>query len=161
VEELDFDVLLNRFRQDGFTRGEKVILANFGTNQTLLSLIFDQPCRLQLIGQGEKEGLIHRLVHLWYGDVLACIANTTIPRARNREDAVFDILSGRLGLGQIVVVHNLPNRRKLLEIGRDAATFWRTYAIEGPEVYMEIHEHFPRKPFIDVGWVGRYDMETT
>ena len=38
-------------------------------------------------------------------------------------------------------------------IGRDRTGFWRTYAIEGPEVYLEIHEYFPREPFEKVGWI--------
>lgn len=152
MEELDFQALLDRFRKGGFTRGEKVILANFGTNQTLLSVIFDKPSHLRLIDQREKKGTINRLVNLVYGDTVCCIANTEIPRDRNRKDVIFDIAAGQLGLGQIVVKHNLPNRRALLDVGRDTVSFWRTYAIEGPEVYLKIHEHFPRQPFLDAGW---------
>lgn len=153
MEELNFQALLDRFHKDGFTRGEKVILANFGTNQTLLSVIFDQPSRLQLVDQKESEGVINRLVNLIYGDTICCIANTVIPRARNRPDVILDIVAGQLGLGQIVVVHNLPNRRVLLDVGRDRVSFWRTYAIEGKEIYLKIHEHFPRQPFEEVGWI--------
>jgi len=153
MEELNFQELLDRFHKDGFTRGEKVILANFGTNQTLLSVIFDKPSRLQLVDQREDDGVINRAVNLFYGDTLCCHANTVILRARNRADVIYDITAGHLGLGQIVVTHNLPNRRVLLEVGRDRASFWRTYAIEGPEIYLKIHELFPRKPFLEVGWL--------
>jgi len=153
MEELDFKALLDRFKKDGFTRCEQVVLANFGTNQTLLSIIFGKPCELRLMAQKETEGVINRLVHLVFGDTLGCVADTIIPRDRNRQDIIDNILAGQLGLGQIVVTHNLPCRRKLLSIGRDKESFWRTYAIEGPEVYLEIHEHFPRLPFVAVGWL--------
>lgn len=153
MEELDFQALLDRFEKGGFTRGEKVILANFGTNQTLLSLIFNKPCRLQLVNQYEKDGQINRLVNLFYGDILGCVANTVIPKNKNRDDVIFDISAGGLGLGQIVVVHNLVNQRQLLDVGRDEVSFWRTYAITGPEVYLKVHEYFLRKPFQSVDWI--------
>ena len=157
MEELDFQALLDRFHRDGFTRGEKVILSNFGTNQTLLSVIFDKPSHLRLIDQKEVDGIINRAVNLVYGDTVCCIANTVIPRDRNRDDIILDITAGHLGLGQIIVTHNLPNRRLLLDVGRDQVSFWRTYAIEGPEIYLKIHEFFPRKPFEEVGWIDRLD----
>lgn len=159
MEELDFQALLDRFHKDGFTRGERIILANYGTNQTLLALIFDKRSQLQLVDQKESDGVINRLVYLIYGDAICCIANTVIPRARNRPDVILDIVAGKLGLGQIVVVHNLPNRRALLDVGRDRASFWRTYTIEGKEVYLKIHEHFPRKPFLEAGWEVVYTLE--
>lgn len=155
MEELDFQALLDRFAKDGFQKGEQIVLANFGTNQTLLSLIFQEPCNVRLINQKEEEGIINRQVHLFFGETVPCLANTKIPKARNRDDVLSDIIAGSLGLGQIVVLHNLPNRRILLDIGRNSHAFWRTYAIEGPEVYLEIHEYFPREPFEAIGWIRR------
>lgn len=152
MEEFDFQGLLDRFHQGGFTRGEAIILANFGTNQTMLSLIFGKPCRLKLGDQGIRDGVINRQTFLYYGDVVGCIANTKIPLNRNRRDVIDLAYSSSMGLGQIVVHLNLPSRRNLLDIGRDREGFWRTYAIEGPEVYLEIHEHFSRLPLLAVGW---------
>ena len=105
MEELDFKGLLDRFGQDGFQRGEQVILANFGTNQTLLSLIFGVPNRVQLVDQRERDGEIKRQVHLICGETIVCFANTRIPMAKNRRDVLLDISAGTLGLGQIVVLH--------------------------------------------------------
>lgn len=157
MEELDFKALLDRFGQDGFQKGEQVILSNFGTNQTLLSIIFAEPNRLKLIYQKETEGEIARRVELYCGEQLVCYAATKIPKDRNRIEVMTDILEGKLGLGQIVVKHNLPNKRVLLDIGRDGYHFWRTYIIEGPEVYLKISEDFPREPFEKVGWIDRLD----
>lgn len=157
MEELDIKRLLDRFGTDRYQRGERVILANFGTNQTMLSLIFGLPNRVQLVDQKERADEINRVVNLICGKTIVCIAGTKIPLARNREDVLLDITAGTLGLGQIVALRNLPNKRNLLDIGRDSAGFWRTYSIEGPELYLKIHEYFPRKPLIDVGWIEAED----
>lgn len=157
MEELDFGSLLDRFRQDGFQKGEQVILSNFGTNQTMLSIIFGEPNRLEVICQREIDGEINRHVALYCGDLLVCRADTLILKDRNRIEVMADILDGKLGLGQIVVKHNLPNRRNLLEVGHNDNAFWRTYEIEGPDVYLKITEHFPREPFEKVGWIDSLD----
>lgn len=152
MEELNFQELLDKFKTDGFTRAEQVILSNFGTNQTLLSILFQVPNRLQLVDHKERDGVMIRLVNLYCGDELVCIANSQIPEKGNLPDVAYDVAAGTLGLGQIIVKHNLPNRRILLEVGRNKAGFWRTYVIEGPNVYMQIHEYFPRPPFLKIGW---------
>lgn len=152
MEELDFQELLDRFKTDGFTRGEQVILSNFGTNQTMLSIIFGVPNRLKLVHHRQNDNEIGRRVELYCGDYLVCYAASTIPIDKNRDAVVLDICAGTLGLGQIVVKHNLPNRRVLLDVGRNVHAFWRDYTIEGPEVYMKIHEYLIREPFLKVGW---------
>lgn len=157
MEELDFKGLLDQFNSKGFQKGEQVILSNFGTNQTLLSIIFSEPNRLKLIDQRDKDGEIARRVELYCGEQLVCWAATVIPKEKNREDVMLDISAGSLGLGQIVVKHNLANKRVLLDIGRNAHGFWRTYTIEGPEVYLKIHEYFPRAAFEAVGWVTKLE----
>lgn len=159
MEELDFGALLDRFKKDGFTRGEQVILSNFGTNQTMLSIIFGIPNRLKLVDHREKDGLMIRIVELYCGDDLVCFANSEIPHDRNLPEVMLDIAAGSLGLGQIVVKHNLPNRRILLDVARDRPGFERTYAIEGPSIYLKIHEYFPREPFIKVGWDAAYELK--
>jgi chorismate-pyruvate lyase len=152
MEELDFGQLLEVFKKDKFTRGEQVILANFGTNQTMLSIIFQEPNRLKLAHHREKDGEIARRVELYCGEYFVCLATSTIPEADNLPEVVQDVCSGTLGLGQIIVKHNLPSRRNLLEVGRNSHAFWRTYAIEGTSVYMKINEYFLREPFVKVGW---------
>jgi hypothetical protein len=156
MEELDFGALLDRFREGGFTRGEQVILANFGTNQTMLSIIFGVPNRLVLRAHNDRDNEIGRRVDLYCGPEQVCIATSTIPKDKNKDAVILDVIGGILGLGQIIVKHNLPNRRNLQDIGRNAHGFWRTYTIEGPNVYMQIHEYFIRKPFVDAGWDAVY-----
>ncbi|MBA7653796.1 hypothetical protein ES703_61657 [subsurface metagenome] len=156
MEELDFQGLLDHFKLEGFQRGEQVILGNFGTVQTLLSLIFMVPVNVYDIKMEELNREIIRTVHLRAGgpdQAVVCEAKSRIPIDRNGFDVVHDIRSGKLGLGQIVVVNEIPNHRVLNEVARDDFAFWRTYTIEGPGLFIEIHEHFPREPFEAVGWI--------
>lgn len=159
MEELDFKVLLDRFHKDGFTRGERIILANYGTNQTLLSLIFGKPANIKLIIQSERNGDIVRSVEINVDGILTCRATSYIPIDRNRQDVVTDIKAGQLGLGQIVDKYNLATRRNLMEIGRDLMGFWRTYVIEGAGCYLKIHEYFLRQAFLDAGWIEPWGDE--
>ena len=156
MEELDFQGLLDHFKQKGFQRGEQVILGHFGTVQTLLSLIFETPVNVYDVEMEEGSSEIIRRVSLKAAtDPLTLVAHaiSRIPRDRNRFDVLDAITSGKLGLGQIVVTHQIPNRRILQEVGRNREAFWRTYAIEGPELYIEISEQFPREPYEKVGWI--------
>ena len=160
MEELDFQGLLDHFKQKGFQRGEQVILGHFGTVQTLLSLIFETPVNVCDIEMEEKNGDIIRRVNLKVGpddQLLVCHATSRIPVDRNRSDVLQAITSGKLGLGQIVVTNQIPNRRILQEVGRNKEAFWRAYTIEGPNLFLEIHEQFPREPFENVGWIDRLD----
>ena len=155
MEELDFRGLLNHFADHGFQRGEQVILGHFGTVQTLLSLIFAEPVMVKLINQRKENGVILRQIELRAGETIVARANTRIPVSRNRDDVLTDIIAGTLGLGQIVVLHQIPNQRILQDVGRDKVAFWRTYLIQGPQLHLEIYEFFPREPFEAVGWLER------
>ena len=155
MEELDFQGLLERFSSQGFERGEQVILGHFGTVQTLLSLVFGEPVKVRMVDQQCRDGEILRTVHLVCGAGAVCHATTRVPLARNRPDILRDIVSGRLGLGQIVAVHQVPSRRDLADIGRSPSAFWRSYTIEGPQLRLEIFECFPRQPFEEAGWLQR------
>ena len=153
MEELDFKALLGRFDKDGYTRGEQIILANYGTNQTLLTIIFGTPCEVKVIEQKLVNSGYIRQVHLICDGEIVCYASTVIPKARNRADVIEDILAEKLGLGQIVVSRAIANHRTILDIGHDRTSFWRTYAIEGLELYLEITEKFPREPFVTEGFI--------
>jgi len=155
MEELDFQGLLDRFGQDGFQKGEQVVLANFGTNQTLLSLIFQKPANVKNIRNEEVEGVITRDVDLITGEQVVGHATTHIPKDRNSQGVWDAVTAGQLGLGQIIVTYNLPTKRVLVDVGHDDQAFWRTYTIEGEDVFFEIYEHFPRPPFEEIGWIHK------
>ena len=151
MEELDFKSLLETLR--GFDRGERIILGNFGTVQTLLSLIFGQPVMVKLVEQKEEEGVIVRQAQLMAEDKVLCYTVSHIPKFRNRADVIHDICRGQMGLGQVLAYHQLSSWRSLIRVGGDHKLFWRTYNISGPEVYIQIEEIFVREPFEAVGWI--------
>lgn len=153
MEELNIDALLEQFRDQGFERGEKVILGYFGTVQSLLSLIFDTVVTVHLHDQRTQDGEIVRNVTLLAGEVAVCNALSRIPEVKNRRDVIDDISAGNLGLGQIVVKYQIPTLRYIEDVGRDAIGFWRDYVIAGPSLRIRINEFFERKPFEDVGWL--------
>jgi chorismate-pyruvate lyase len=151
LEELDLENLLKTLKN--FDRGEQIILGNFGTVQTLLSLIFGHPVTMKLIYQYEKEEVVIRRVQLMVKDNVLCHAVSSIPKLRNRDDVISDISKGQMGLGQIIAHHRLSSRRSLIRVGEDDEFFWRTYNIEGPEVYFQITESFVKEPFEAIGWI--------
>ena len=155
MEELDFQGVLDKFGQDGFQKGEQVILGNFGTNQTLLSLIFQKPVNVKNIHLEEVKGVITQDVDLITGEQVIGHATTHIPRDRNSQQVWDAVRAGQLGLGQIVVTYSLPTKRVLVDVGRDDQAFWCTYTIEGADVFLEIYEHYPRPPFEAIGWLRK------
>ena len=158
MEELDFQALLDKFDDDGFQRGEQVVLANFGTNQTLLTLIFQCPANVKNITIEEVDEVITRNVDLITGEQVVGHATTLIPKARNSKLVWDAVKAQHLGLGQIIVTYNLPTKRNLVDVGHDDIAFWRTYTIEGSEVFFEIYEHYPRQPFEEVDWIKKKEV---
>ncbi len=161
MEELHVEQLLKEFNGAGFEIGERVILGHFGTVQTLLSLIWNTPIRVDLIHQKKDSDRVMRRVHLMAGDRNVCTAVSAIPTQGNRDAVIADILTGQLGLGQIIAEHTLQTHRELLFIGRDSSGFWRTYHIVGPDLVMEINEYFPRAPYEEIGWLGAWRRSGT
>ncbi|KKM91166.1 hypothetical protein LCGC14_1231340 [marine sediment metagenome] len=163
MEELDFQGLLDKFGQDGFQKGEQVILGNFGTNQTLLSLIFQKPVNVKNIKVEEVHGVIIRGVDLVTDEQVVGHAITRVPGNRNSKKVWDAVLDRQLGLGQIIVTYNLPTKRVLVDVGHDDQAFWRTYTIEGADVFFEISETYPRKPFEEISWIHKEegDMESS
>ena len=155
MEELDFQALLDTFRSNGFQAGERAILGHFGTVQTLLTLIFNAPVTVHLVEQKRHQGNIMRSVSLMAGDRTVCEALSHIPEDRNLPEVLRDIWAGNMGLGQIISLHALPNKHKLIMVGRDEVSFYRRYNISGMGLDLDIYESFPRQPFVKVGWLNQ------
>lgn len=158
LEEMNIPGLLEHFAKDGFSRGERILLSNSGTVVTLLAVIFNRPIEVRLRDQAEKDGIMTRrveLVKIEKGKKETPVASalSRIPIGKNNPEVVDDIVAGRLGLGHILVKHQLSTRRLLMEVSRTAEMFWRTYQIVGAGVDMTITEYFPREVFEDAGFV--------
>ncbi len=171
MEEIDLKALVQRFDQGGFERGERIILGHFGTVQTLLSLIFNEPVRVDLRKQEKRDGCsipisqgstlnrahIMRFVRLMVGERVVGSAISHIPLEDNRQDVLTELWCSNLGLGQIILKSGIPNKRILNDVARDDDAFSRTYTISGPQMNIIIRECFPRQPFEDVGWLNKGD----
>ncbi|MFH1486816.1 MAG: hypothetical protein ABIH46_12165 [Chloroflexota bacterium] len=159
IEELDIPGLLEHFKSGGFTRGERILLSNSGTNVTLLAVIFNRPIEVRLKDQHEKDGTLFRHVELVKVErdnetcSVVATARSKIPVGKNNPEVIQDIVAGRMGLGHILVKHQLTTRRLLLEANRSPQMFWRTYQIVGSGVDLTITEWFQREVFEDAGFV--------
>ena len=152
MEELDIPAALERLKPYGLSPIERVLAGHTGTVQLLLSLLFDEPVDVVLIGQNEIKARheIHREVglRLRHSDVEVCRAVSIIDLDRNSDLILDRIREGQLGLGQIAVTYSMPIRRtiNLIEVTKDQIT--REYTMEGasePEVlHFVITEMFPR-----------------
>lgn len=159
LEEMNIPGLLEHFQNGGFSRGERILLSNSGTNVTLLAVILARPIEVRLKDQYEKDGIMYRHVELVKVErdnksrSVVATARSRIPVANNLPEVVHDIVAGNIGLGHILVKHQLTTRRLLLEVDRSPEMFWRTYQIVGSGVDLTITEWFPRAVFEDAGFV--------
>ena len=138
---------------------EKLILCNEGTNQTLLSVLFGIPIRVEVISQVEFHGVIIRWVRLVAeyapdNKVTVCLA----------ESAIYTELNGfkngirekHFGIGQLISALKLDTKRELLGLYSDENVFSRTYRLstENGSLNAIITEVFPKQPFKNASLMG-------
>ena len=133
---------------------ERVLAAHTGTVQLLLSLWWNEPVDVVLISQSEEDGKIHRVVDLStrHSHLVAAHAESLIPIGDNDRAVIADVRAKELGLGQIVVKHEIQTVRTLHEVQVAPHELSRFYSITttGPAlarplgVHYEIRESFPR-----------------
>ena len=151
AEELDIQTALDRLKPYDLNRIERVLAGNTGTVQYLLSLWFDRLVEIHVSSQEEEEGWITRTgalrAALGTGPSLrsVCTVLSYIDLSRCRDDVISDVRFGRLGLGQIAVLHQIPTVRTLKDLQVTPAIIRRTYTMEGPGLYYEITETYPRE----------------
>lgn len=154
-EELLIPEVLDRLKEYSDLRPiERVLAAHTGTVQLLLSLWWNEPVEIIVESQTEDDGKIHRRVALTCHNsgLVAAHAESIIPIALNDREVIADVRSCELGLGQIVVKHELQTVRTLHEVQVAPHELSRFYSITttGPAlarplgVHFEIRESFPR-----------------
>lgn len=163
MEELDIPGALERLRPYGLGPIERVLAGHTGTVQLLLSLLFNEPVDVVLIGQREIESRheIQREVSLKlrHRETEVCRAISSIDLERNSQVVLQYIREGRLGLGQIAVTCNVPIKRTINTIDVTEDQISREYTMEGLEpgrlfihLHFEITEMFPREMFLKEGF---------
>ncbi len=151
MEELDIPGALERLKPYSLSSIERVLTGHAGTVQWLLSLLFDEPVDVVLIRQHELDGQIHREVSLKlrYREIEMCRAVSVIDLDLNAPLVLHHIREGRLGLGQIAVMYNVPIKRTINTIEVNQELITRQYTMEGDDpghqiLHYVITESFPR-----------------
>jgi chorismate-pyruvate lyase len=109
---------------------EKILLAEIGTVEQMLSIILDDNVTVKVIEQREYNGTMERVVNL-VGEEPIIVAKSTIDTTVLPEQVVEDIRAKRLGLGSILGRHRLETYRSILELGYEGSTdtIYRVYDI--------------------------------
>ena len=125
--------LIEKIPQDS-TPLEKIILANEGTVQTLMSVVFGVPIKIEVLSQIETETYIVRWVRLVadYGDnltITVCLAESIIDKNDIFEGFLTGIREKSMGIGQLLSACGIRTQRELLGFYSDKNTFSRNYSI--------------------------------
>ncbi len=122
---------------------ERLLLAEVGTVEQLLSILVDEPVSIKVLGQKEdsRHNIIERRVNILTANSILMDAESRIRVDVLPEAVIQDIRARRLGIGSIIVKHRLETFRRIVEIGccyskvrdgskdRDASTVYRLYEI--------------------------------
>ncbi len=139
---------------------EKVILANEGTVQTLMSVVFGVSIKVDVLSQIENEGYFVRWIRLLadYGGgeiITVALAESIIDKNTSFSGFLTGIREKNMGIGQLLSVCGIRTERNLLGFYSDNNTFSRTYSIKtygsdikaGRELNITITEVFQKEAF--------------
>ena len=155
---------------------ERVILCHDGTVQTLLSVLFGVPVKVEVLSQQELPdiGILRwtKLVAVYPArsaklpdihidpsgsdivipshEVTACLAESVIPFKNNPEGFLTAITEQKMGIGQILKATALKQERHVFGLYADENVIARNYCISG-DVNIIITETFPREALKKAG----------
>lgn len=137
----------------GLSPLERLILCNYGTVQTLLSVVYCLPVKIKVLSQYEFNEIIVRWTRLYIepsGDpgqpepsTTVCLAESIIPINDNTVGFITAIREQIMGIGQIIKATSLKTERCIQGMFADELTIARNYSIRG-DVNVLITESFPR-----------------
>lgn len=113
---------------------ERLVLANDGTVQTLLSVLFSVPIKVDVIAQKEYQTYIIRwsqLVAEYSPDIrfTVCLAESVIDKNTTYQGFLNGIREKHMGIGQLIASLGIKTNRDLLGFHSDDSNFSRTYNI--------------------------------
>lgn len=155
---------------------ERVILCHDGTVQTLLSVLFGVPVKVEVLSQQALSGIgilrWTKLVAVYparsaklpdiHGapsetdmvfpshEVTACLAESFIPLINNPEGFLTAITEQKMGIGQILKATGMNQERHVFGLYADENVIARNYCISG-DVNIIITETFPREALRKAG----------
>lgn len=101
------------------SRIDKLLLAEVGTVEQLLSILVDAPVSVDVVRQEEVGKVIEREVNIRkaYSDEILLDAKSIINVDVLPDGVVCDIRARRLGIGSVIMKHRLETFRRIVEIG--------------------------------------------
>jgi chorismate-pyruvate lyase len=127
---------------------ERMLIANKNTNQTLLSILFKTPIKVNIISQIEYDNIVIRWVQLVAeyspsDKLVVCLAESIIPKEGNTSGFLTAIYEKHFGIGQIIQASKLNTERDIIGCYVDTNIIARNYIISG-QASVVITETFPR-----------------
>lgn len=126
-------------------KSHKILLAEIGTVEQVLSILIDSPVTVEVKRQVVKDYKIEREVVLRANNEDLIRATTEIDVRAMPSGVVADVKEGKLGIGTIIAKHKLETFRRIVEVGYDSHTniVYRVYEIlYGAEPKFRIREEF-------------------
>jgi chorismate-pyruvate lyase len=126
-------------------KSHKILLAEIGTVEQVLSILLDAPVEVEIKRQEVKNNKIEREVVLRANNEELIHATTEVDVRALPIGVVTDIKEGKLGIGTIISKHQLETIRRIVEIGYDSGRniLYRVYEIVyGAEPRFRIREEF-------------------
>jgi len=134
------------------TKSQKILIAEIGTVEQVLSILLDSPITVKVRKQVVRDGTIEREVLLRKenskDDLIHAI--TQIHTDGLPEDVITDIKSGKFGIGTIISKYGLETFRRIIEVGYDSRKkiVYRIYEIlYRGEPKIRIREEFHIRKF--------------
>ena len=137
---------------------ERVLLCHNGTNQTLLSILFQTLVKIQVLSQ--LELIPYQVIIRWiklvaeYSEenkVTVCLAESVIPMKTNSPGFLTAIKEQNMGIGQILSSTYTNYERRIFGLYADENIVARNYQITGKGVDLVITETFSREALKKAG----------
>lgn len=122
---------------------ERLLLCNYGTVQTLLSVMHKTPVKVQVLSQMDLGDVIIRWARLMTNEITVCLAESIIPKNSNPPGFLTAVEERKFGIGQIIKTCGLRTERVIIGLYRDENIIARNYKICG-DVSVLITETFSR-----------------
>lgn len=130
------------------SKWEKILLAEVGTVEQVLSILVNSPIHVEVITQKRTDDTLERAVWLCDGDGKRLL----FARSVGHLDAmpmgiVLALTSGQAGIGSILTQHWIETYRRIVDLGYDPGkqVLFRRYEIlHDGKVWFEISEEFGR-----------------
>jgi len=148
MEDSNIQNTLDMLNAQDLTSIERIVLASTDTVQSLMSVIFSTPVRVEVISQINYHKTMIRWVKLVIDNpdpVTVALAESVIPIEHNRTELIGAMIEQEIGIGQEISKLGVFTRRRILGIHVDDNTISRTYTITGASLDMVITELFQRE----------------